>query len=265
MPTDRVQHHSQQIPSRPHDHVTHRPMGTLPLPAANAATGFIPASATPVTSHCTRYGALHPLPGAAPVTRRCTRSEEVQCPRIRCSTTPNKYLHGYTIASHTVRWAHCHCRQPTQQPASSRQALHPLRRTAPVTGHYTRYQALHPLRGAAPDQKRCNARGSGAAPLPTNTFTAIRSRHTPSDGHTATAGSRRSNRLHPGKHCTRYGALHPLRGATPDQKGCNADGSGAALTTTSTFACAHYPPHSTSAHLSPPPWTPAAVGLTITL
>ena len=181
MPTDRVQHHSQQIPSRPHDHVTHRPMGTLPLPAANAATGFIPASPTP------------------------------------------------------------------------------------VTGRYTRYQALHPLRGAAPDQKRCNARGSGAAPLPTNTFTAIRSRHTPSDGHTATAGSRRSNRLHPGKHCTRYGALHPLRGATPDQKGCNADGSGAALTTTSTFACAHYPPHSTSAHLSPPPWTPAAVGLTITL
>ena len=28
-------------------------------------------------------------------------------------------------------------------------------------------------------------------------------------------------------HCTRYGALHPLRGATPDQKGCTAYGSGA--------------------------------------
>ena len=30
--------------------------------------------------------------------------------------------------------------------------------------------------------------------------------------------------------CTRYGALHPLRGATPEQKGCNADGSGAVPT-----------------------------------
>ena len=27
--------------------------------------------------------------------------------------------------------------------------------------------------------------------------------------------------------CTRYGARHPLRGATPDQKGCTAYGSGA--------------------------------------
>ena len=105
--------------------------------------------------------------------------------------------------------------KPTQQPASSRHALHPLWGTTPVTSRYTRYQALHPLRGAAPDQKRCNARGSGAAPLPTNTFTAIRSRHTPSDGHTATAGSRRSNRLHPGMRYTRYGALHPLRRTAP--------------------------------------------------
>ena len=96
--------------------------------------------------HYTRNVTLHPLPGAAPVTRRCTRSEEVQCPRIRCSTTPNKYLHGYTIASHTVRWAHCHCRQPTQQPASSRHALHPLRGTTPVTSRCTRYGALHPIR-----------------------------------------------------------------------------------------------------------------------
>ena len=27
--------------------------------------------------------------------------------------------------------------------------------------------------------------------------------------------------------CTRYGAVHPLRGSAPDQKGCNAYGSGA--------------------------------------
>ena len=28
-------------------------------------------------------------------------------------------------------------------------------------------------------------------------------------------------------HCTRYGAVHPLRGAAPEQKGCNAYSSGA--------------------------------------
>ena len=37
-------------------------------------------------------------------------------------------------------------------------------------------------------------------------------------------------------HCTRYMALHPLRGATPDQKGCTAYGSGAALRITRTNA-----------------------------
>ena len=30
-----------------------------------------------------------------------------------------------------------------------------------------------------------------------------------------------------GGRCTRYGARHPLRGTTPDQKGCTAYGSGA--------------------------------------
>ena len=36
-------------------------------------------------------------------------------------------------------------------------------------GRYTRYGALHPLRAAAPDQKGCNAYGSGAAPRITRT------------------------------------------------------------------------------------------------
>ena len=128
MPTDRVHLHSQQIPSRPHDHVTHRPMGTLPLPAADAE----PASSRQ---------ALHPLRGATPVAGRYTQSEEVQCPRIGCTSTPNKYLHGHTITSHTVRWAHCHYRQPTQN------RLHPGMR-------YTRYGALHPLRHATPVTSR---------------------------------------------------------------------------------------------------------------
>ena len=37
-------------------------------------------------------------------------------------------------------------------------------------------------------------------------------------------------------HDTRYGARHPLRGATPDQKGCTAYGSGAAHPITRTNA-----------------------------
>ena len=60
--------------------------------------------------------------------------------------------------------------------------------------------------------------------------------------------------------CTRYGTLHPLRDATPDQNGCIAYGSGAAPTLTSTTATsvrqpAVYapppPPHSPIPHAIP--------------
>ena len=42
--------------------------------------------AAPVTRRCTRYVALHPLCGAAPVMWRCTRTEGVQCLQIGCTT-----------------------------------------------------------------------------------------------------------------------------------------------------------------------------------
>ena len=45
-----------------------------------------PGLDTPAKGHCTRYAALHPLRGAAPVTRRCTRTEGVQCLQIGCTT-----------------------------------------------------------------------------------------------------------------------------------------------------------------------------------
>ena len=199
MPTDRVHRHSQQIPSRLYDRITHRPMGTLPLPAADAATGFIPASAAPVTSHCTRYEALHPirrgatptdrvhrhsqqipsrphdhvthrpmgtlpLPAAdaatgfipacaTPVTSHYTRSEEVQRPRIGCTASGYKHhrgqfwqnLHTTIEASVIISQPRDVCDsspQPTQQPASSQQALHPLRGATPVTSHYTRSEEV---------------------------------------------------------------------------------------------------------------------------
>ena len=127
----------------------------------------------------------------------------------------------------------------TQARSRRSNRLHPGKR-------YTRYGALHPLRGATPDQKRCNAHGSGAPPLDTSVTAGSCGRNTTQASKRQSlflsratcvtqARSRGSNRLHPGKHCTRYGALHPLRHATPDQKRCNAHGSGAPPLPTNTF------------------------------
>ena len=139
-------------------------------------------------------------------------------------------------------------------------ALHPMWGTAPDVGHCTRCGALHPMWGATPVQKRCNAYGSGAAPLSTSIFADVQSHQSSADEHTTTPHKRytRYGALHPmwgatpdvGR-CTRCGALHPMWGATPDQKRCNAYRSGAAPNATSTFVDAHYPPDSASAHLPP--------------
>ena len=79
--------HFQQAFSRPRNHTNHQPTSTPPPPT----------SATPVTGRCTRYGALHPLRRAAPFASRCTRSEEVQCPRIGCSAQRNKHFRGRAL------------------------------------------------------------------------------------------------------------------------------------------------------------------------
>ena len=50
---------------------------------------------------CTRYGALHPLRGAAPVTWRCTRTEEVHCLRIGCSAPTYKNKRGTGTPNHS--------------------------------------------------------------------------------------------------------------------------------------------------------------------
>ena len=60
--------------------------------------------AAPVTSRCTRYVALHPLRGATPVTRRNTRSEGVHCLRIGCSTPSHKNKRG---SCETRTWVRC--------------------------------------------------------------------------------------------------------------------------------------------------------------
>ena len=99
-------------------------------------------------------------------------------------------------------------------------------------GCCTRCVALHPLCGAAPEQKGCSAYGSGVlllvlrllwwcvvaccAPLWADVPLGVSCRGAPVM-----------------KRCTRCVALHLLCSAAPEQKGCNADGSGAAPLNTS--------------------------------
>ena len=98
---------------------------------------------------------------------------------------------------------------------------------------------MHPLRRDAPDQKGCNAYGSGAPPPTTSTTADISSRHTQaaaSDAATQPRNTRpalnkthytRSVAIHPlsraapvTSQCTRYVAMHPLRRAAPVTSRC---------------------------------------------
>ena len=72
--------------------------------------------------------ALHPLRRDAPVTSRCTRSEEVQCLRIRCTATHNKHKCGRLLPVHTLH---------VSLTKAMREALHQLRSITPVREHYT--------------------------------------------------------------------------------------------------------------------------------
>ena len=79
------------------------------------------------------------------------------------------------------------------------------------TGNTAR--TLHPLRGTAPDQNGCNAYGSGAlhTQTRTNAESAGTSNNTQHNTNDTTPGAAPVTR-----HCTRYRALHPLRGTAPD-------------------------------------------------
>ena len=106
------------------------------------------------------------------------------------------------------------------------------------------HAAIHPIRRGAPDQKGCNAYGSGATPPPTTSPTAdTPSRHTT----TGSIGRRHTTSTHSNRfraravapvrsRYTRSVAIHPIRRDAPDQKGCNAYGSGATPPTTSPTA-----------------------------
>ena len=72
------------------------------------------AQKTPATpTAATSTGALHPLRGGAPVTWRCTRTEEVHCLRIGCSAPTHKNKRGTGTLNHSP-----------PQPARARRAGH---------------------------------------------------------------------------------------------------------------------------------------------
>ena len=59
-----------------------------------------PATPTAATT-ATSTGALHPIRDTAPVTWRCTRTEEVHCLRIGCSAPTNKNKRGTDTPNHS--------------------------------------------------------------------------------------------------------------------------------------------------------------------
>ena len=87
-------------------------------------------------------------------------------------------------------------------------------------------EALHPLRRDTPDQKGCNAYGSGAPPPTTSTIAESLSRHTPTSrlGGSLAASKRSPRPRTTGaapvtSRCTRYVAIHPIRrGAMPTDR-----------------------------------------------
>ena len=166
----------------------------------------------------------------------------------------------------TSRTRRTHCISPARRvrqtdeadratASCSQYALHPMWGTAPFTSRYTLYVALHPIRRGAMPTDRVQRHFQQALSRPRD-----HTNHQPtSTPPPPTSAAPFTSRY------TRCGALHPMWGAAPDQKRCNAHGSGAAPNATSVFSDAHYPPDSTSAHLPPSPRTPATMGLTITL
>ena len=79
---------------------------------------------------------------------------------------------------------------------------------------------MHPVRSDAPDQKGCNAYGSGAPPPTTSTTADISSRHTQATASDAATQPRNTRPAPYKRRYTRYVALHPLRRATPVTSQC---------------------------------------------
>ena len=130
---------------------------------ADLAGGHIPYPRSTGPDHA----AMHPLRRDTPDPSQYTRSEGVQCLRIGCTASHNKPDRGQFL--------------PTDPNRPHRTQPHDLEIIAPIPrkSRCTCYVALHPLRRDAPDQKGCNAYGSGAPPPTTSTTAGNSSPQTP--------------------------------------------------------------------------------------
>ena len=135
------------------------------------------------------------LPRAACSRRRCRRrSSSIRPWTLTRSSQPGRGRPERLPGRASSAW-----RAGRNAEVRARQAGRRVAGAAPVTWRCTRYVALHPLCGAAPEQKGCNAYGSGALPLGTSE---------------SVGGVWRGWGMSPWR-CTRYVALHPLCGAAP--------------------------------------------------
>ena len=86
---------AEDNPSRRRPH----PRQPLPGPAQRRSSSKQKTPTSPATT--TSTGALHPIRGTAPVTWRCTRTEEVHCLRIGCSVPTHKNKRGTGTPNHS--------------------------------------------------------------------------------------------------------------------------------------------------------------------
>ena len=178
-------------------------------------TRSTPVARGPHERRCTRYVAIHPIRRDAPDQKGCNAYGSGAPPPATSITAGNS-----PPQTPTVHLGRC-------DTASTCSRRFRARAAAPVTSRCTRYVAAHPLRRDTPDQKGCNAYGSGAPPPATSQTAGISSRHTQAAASDAATQPRNTRPAPNERRYTRYVAMHPLRRNAPDQKGCNAYGSGA--------------------------------------
>ena len=142
--------------------------------------------AAPVMWRCTRYVALHPnRRGVMPTVRVHCPSEQVKVWSVCVEVTVSHRVEGcfVTVACGLVDMIDLAKAQLTLVAVVCGLVCRGRATgAAPVMGRCTRYVALHPLRGAAPEQKGCNAYGSGAAHPITRT-NAESARRPPTNSH----------------------------------------------------------------------------------
>ena len=178
-------------------------------------TRSTPVARGPHERRCTRYVAMHPIRRGAMPTDRVHRLPQQAQPR---AIRPHRPQPSTSDAATQLRHARAD---------SAQEPLHPLRRAAPVTSRRTRYVAIHPIRRGAMPTDRVHRLPQQAKPRAFPPDTPKRLHQTQPHNLEIPARLRTRGATPVTSQCTRYVALHPLRRNAPDQKRCNAYGSGA--------------------------------------